>query len=661
MDINKRSFKLGIFVWLFIFSSLNYAFARQDTAVINIRGNEYVDHIGQLRHMEPSPLTHTGVYVNKGDLFDVHVELKGSNLTKLPELFISKPGGISHQNNVPRLKINDGYNRISAPVDGIVYIFHQPSIGDEIDFDIYIDGGSKFPKFVLGTDTYEDWQNMLNEFSDANYIELVGEKTMFTVTKDIALSALKNKNPEDILKGWDKIVSYAKEQYGLKEKDISKRFHFVDGFELGSQCRGYMNASHWRIMACYDSAKRYFETSKEGDKTILSSWGPWHELGHHMQISAMTWKDMTEVTVNLTSLFIERAQGATSSRLAKERRWAGIMGYLYSNNKVYDDIKDPFVKLGMLWQLDLTFGEDFYKRLAAKYRSNNVEYLYKWQNNYGELHEYSNETKKQEFIFLTSKVSGFNLIPFFEEWGLYPQESTRDRVKKLNLKQLDSPIWLNRDDGASGGVLYRLELDPIVIKSAFIDASYSDNVDLISNLLDVNDELLLTFYNGHWNKKVVIPAATYRNKGKKLMIARDSTWSFDVHINNQIVTLDNYSTKYYISNGNSWVEVNYDDRSSSGRYFIRKRELAGTPTGDKKLFSKIYEFKNEIYLNMSSEWSSDVYLPDASQDNVGNEFHVRNIYMTNVHANGEVFYIGYGNPIGMLSLISNGEKWLPIN
>ena len=31
------------------------------------------------------------------------------------------------------------------------------------------------------------------------------------------------------------------------------------------------------------------------------------------------------------------------------------------------------------------------------------------------------------FIYMTSKVAGQNLIPFFKEWGLTPSDETREK------------------------------------------------------------------------------------------------------------------------------------------------------------------------------------------------------------------------------------------
>ncbi|WP_219811169.1 M60 family metallopeptidase, partial [Bacillus thuringiensis] len=72
-------------------------------------------------------------------------------------------------------------------------------------------------------------------------------------------------------------------------------------------------------------------------------------------------------------------------------------------NKNYDEISDVFVKLVMLWQLQLAYGEDFYPKLHQLYRDMPSSEL-----------PQNDENKKQLFMISASKVAKQNLIPFFE-------------------------------------------------------------------------------------------------------------------------------------------------------------------------------------------------------------------------------------------------------
>ena len=46
---------------------------------------------------------------------------------------------------------------------------------------------------------------------------------------------------------------------------------------------------------------------------------------------------------------------------------------------------------------------------------------------------------------MTSKVAGQNLIPFFEEWGLTPNDDIREKIEKSKLPKLEKEIWKATD------------------------------------------------------------------------------------------------------------------------------------------------------------------------------------------------------------------------
>ena len=74
-----------------------------------------------------------------------------------------------------------------------------------------------------------------------------------------------------------------------------------------------------------------------------------------------------------------------------------------------------------------------------------------WRTFYPRLHQayrllpqsempHSDEEKKRLFIYMTSKVAGQNLIPFFEEWGLTPNDDIREKIEKSKLPKLEKEI-----------------------------------------------------------------------------------------------------------------------------------------------------------------------------------------------------------------------------
>jgi len=69
----------------------------------------------------------------------------------------------------------------------------------------------------------------------------------------------------------------------------------------------------------------------------------------------------------------------------------------------------------MLWQLDLTFGKDFYARLGKVY----LEIPENQQPK-------GSDAKVQRFILEASRLSGYDLKLFYEKWGLPLTQDTKD-------------------------------------------------------------------------------------------------------------------------------------------------------------------------------------------------------------------------------------------
>ncbi|MBL2346319.1 hypothetical protein ELJ07_29555, partial [Klebsiella pneumoniae] len=158
-------------------------------------------------------------------------------------------------------------------------------------------------------------------------------------------------------------------------------------------------------------------------------WGPWHEVGHFHQQEPWKWSKVREVTVNIYSLAVQKALG---NQLEMDEHYKNSFEYLEKPKaeRFIDDINP----LTMFWQLNVVYGEHFYPRLHQAYRLLPQSEM-----------PHSDEEKKQLFIYMTSKVAGQNLIPFFEEWGLTPNDDIREKIEKSKLPKLEKEIWKATD------------------------------------------------------------------------------------------------------------------------------------------------------------------------------------------------------------------------
>ncbi|MFJ6276012.1 M60 family metallopeptidase [Bacillus thuringiensis] len=329
------------------------------------------------------------------------------------------------------IDLSPGSNTISSPNGGVLGLDNFQSTGT-VKVQV-TQGGSPIPFFVLGKHTKADWIAMMNNYPNAHAVQLKSERAVLTVTRDSANKYIVNQDPVPLLNKYDEMIRAQDKLAGLSETDPNplhrstrRIWAFVEN----------PNAQSWGMYASWDGA--VFTTAGEAIKSTLNvnefGWGQMHEAGHARQQYPWTWNDlrgMGEVTNNLYSLAaFKKIYPNIPTRLDTEGDYNRAFAYLKQTNKEYKNIDDLFVKLVMLWQLHLAYGDDFYPNLHKLYREIPEDQLPK-----------TDEDKIQAFIYNTSKIAKQNVLPFFDKWGLKATQETRQKVEALNNPTLIAPIW----------------------------------------------------------------------------------------------------------------------------------------------------------------------------------------------------------------------------
>lgn len=406
-------------------------------------GDPYAFNDLQRRQSVPAPIQSTGYWASAGSVLTVEYVLSGNTPTDAPQIWIhciveDSDAAKEYYNDKQKVLLVAGVNKIKVAQTGVVYIASNnvpdPAVNMKVTI---ISGANRMPVFILGKDdaNAKQWLKDVAQALSKNtspYVELVGKRMI--VTLPIRECKSNVTDPVAILNSWDKVIDWAEMQYGLTPNGpypniaTAVRYHF---FTKASSTAGYMS-----------SANEWMATNQDGipdiTKNINTSWGPWHELGHQYEVLAFQTKG--EVLENLTALYVQRELGLTS-RLLTDNYWESTRDYLKQSGNNYDAESDLWVSVAMFWQLDLTFGKDFYQRLTDNIRMIPMS----------ELPD-NNEEKKSLFINLASKVSGFNLSPFFEQWGY---RSSVHATSNIKLKKLNDAIWLNEDEK----ILYHYPLE----------------------------------------------------------------------------------------------------------------------------------------------------------------------------------------------------------
>ncbi len=372
------------------------------------------------RRMSFSPYEPTGIYVKPDE--EVVIQVEGTQQIK------AYIGTYSYEKEEPKqFNLNPGENKISSPNGGLLYFYNYHNTGEVVAK--VKKGGTPNPLFILGKHTTKDWKRMLAENPDPYAIEMKGENSLLTMHPETVAEHLKQEAPAALLKKHDEIINIEHKISGLSKDGVGvanqgkHSIHFVEDWYTDN----YMYATYYRTAY----SKGNLESVLNLEELTNDGWGPWHEVGHQHQQDTWLWDGLGEVTVNIYSLAVQTTFGH-KTRLEQERRYEAAFAYLGKPDA--QEKMNVFEKLVMFWQLHLAYGDQFYPNLHQMYRLLHDTELPK-----------SDEEKKQMFIYMTSKVAGQNLIPFFDKWGLFANDATREKIEKLNLPKLEKEIWLSTD------------------------------------------------------------------------------------------------------------------------------------------------------------------------------------------------------------------------
>ncbi len=377
------------------------------------------------KSMAFSPYEPTGLYAKPNEQITINVE--GNQDIQVYIGTYSYDASWREDSKIKSFTLKPGVNTIQSPNGGLIYFYNKQQ-GGTIRTTITT-GGTTTPFFELGKHTKQDLINMLDQYPNAHAVELKGERVLITASPARVKKYLlgSNTDPVQLLKKMDEATRIQDKVAGLSEEQVDK--HYVHYVEENHSPDYYMYATSYRTAYVGDAIQYVLDINK----FVTDGWGPWHEAGHLRQQVPWKFYNMGEVQNNIYSLSVEKAFNQPSN-LEKSGTYTKAFQYLEQTNKNYDEISDAFVKLVMLWQLQLAYGEDFYPKLHQLYRDMPSSEL-----------PQTDENKKQLFMISASKVAKQNLIPFFEKWGLRPNNDTIQKVTALGYPILTAEIWRGTD------------------------------------------------------------------------------------------------------------------------------------------------------------------------------------------------------------------------
>ncbi|MFF0630201.1 M60 family metallopeptidase [Streptomyces sp. NPDC004296] len=369
----------------------------------------------------PDDAQPTGLYLPPHTLLTVTSDRPGN--APIPELLVGTyglDGTDSGTEAEPRThKLQDATTEVTDGTGGMLYVRYTKDGGDPAP-EITLHFGASahsVPYHVLGRTPAAQWKSQLDQAAkDVPVAQLVADHVVLTVHLD---SARRNRtqNPDDLLRRYEHILATEDAISGLDGRDPRDRRSPLRYFV--SEGKAGINPNAYYDRVCYPSD--LIDEALNVD-ALNESWGMWHELGHMHQQSSWMWDAVTEVTVNVYSLAVQRDAGQPT-RLGKDGTPVAVRTYLdgSATRPAYDAKDgDPFVRLAMFEQLRLAFGDGFYPELHKLTRRAETA------------------TDPEQYLVLNaSRVSGHDLISFFSAWGVPVTAQTRAEVAALGLHAPD--------------------------------------------------------------------------------------------------------------------------------------------------------------------------------------------------------------------------------
>lgn len=267
--------------------------------------------------------------------------------------------------------------------------------------------------------------------------ELISKKVILTVPSQYLKDV---KDPKKLMETWDQIVDLENKLAGLNpgqafpHRAPQEPWRYVADIQISW---GYMYAGYPIML--YDDPCIKDLLSVQGLKT--NGWGFYHELGHNQQQSKWTPEALVEVSCNIFSLYIQEFYGNPSA-LLDDNADTGQSSFKDAIQFVTSDRQDKnfmdesqvhiFTRLVMFWQLKETYGWNVYPELFKSMRNLPLD---------SDI-EPSEQEKLELMVKQLCKITGDDLTPFFEHWGIKLSPATKAYLQSLSLKPLKDKIWL---------------------------------------------------------------------------------------------------------------------------------------------------------------------------------------------------------------------------
>ncbi len=319
--------------------------------------------------------------------------------------------------------------RIASPFGGLIYLVTLP-VAKDWSADVTIKGAVTSPQFVLGKTTKEEWLEQLKN-NKAPWGEMSTDRIILTLPDSVMQQV---SDPEKVMKIWDRIIGGIMElaQY---PQPVYRAQRMVLDEHIGG---GYMHSGYPIMVHHSPSAHMVSADIIVNPEKLLvpteggANWGFFHEIGHNMQSSDWSFDGTGEVGCNFFALYsFDRLTGGRNGAHegVSNKRTMEMMQKYFEKGADFEKWKnDPFLALILFRQLQEGFGWEAFKTF---FRNCQTYAKQDPTGSYAKTDEQKRDLWAKEF----SKITGRNLAPFFECWGVPISNNVKEELKSL-------PAWM---------------------------------------------------------------------------------------------------------------------------------------------------------------------------------------------------------------------------
>lgn len=304
---------------------------------------------------------------------------------------------------------------VGSPLGGTLYLDLPESDVTAGVIDVEVSGAVRQPLWVSGRTTPAEWLTARTLPAPQAILELPGK-----VRLSVRTSSLRAEDdPAAIMTYWG---GFYDSHFALSQEPVPRRraSHMIFDPQVGW---GYANATRERID--HPQVAEAWALRRELDSEDIWLFG--HELGHQFQTADWGGGDITEVAVNLFTMFT--LNGYRNGGGDRETRG-------FADNRIDHaalaalrwPTADLFQKLEMYRQLVFEFGWSTYQQVFASYYSPDFDRV-------------ADGEYMDGFAIRFSRIAGRDLTGFFDHWQYPLSDGARARIAALGLTPWLPPGW----------------------------------------------------------------------------------------------------------------------------------------------------------------------------------------------------------------------------